>query len=72
MSNKQKCSRNFTNPKFYRFVAIRGVRFRSVIGALHNYSRRLNALYVGETGASWSENCIFPMSDFNANLLLLV
>ena len=27
---------------------------------------------IGETGASWSENCIFPMSDFNVNLLLLV
>ena len=25
---------------------------------------------VGETGASWSENCIFPNSDFNVNLLL--
>ena len=27
---------------------------------------------LGETGASWSENCIFPMSDFIVNLLLLV
>ena len=32
----------------------------------------ISAFVLGETGASWSENCIVPMSDFNVNLLLLV
>ena len=27
---------------------------------------------IGETGASWSKNCIFPNSYFNIDLLLLV
>ena len=27
---------------------------------------------IGETGASWSKNCIFPNSEFKINLLLFL